>query len=85
VIHFLEITKATFNNYMKAEIFQRGLHYNKQGNKYIFIPEAIIKLKKSGVKGRHKQSPEDEATLEAVNAKLGIITECRHVVQKDLP
>lgn len=78
VIHFLEITKTTFNTYIKNEVLQEGLHYNKQGNKYIFIPEAIVNLKKSGVKGRHKQSAEDEATLEAVNAKLGIIQKCRH-------
>ncbi len=78
VIHFMEITKATFNTYMKDEVFQEHLHYKKQKNKCIFIPEAIIKLKKSGVKGRHKQSSEDEATLEAIKAKLGIIQECRH-------
>lgn len=80
VIHFLEITKATFNSYIKSKTLQESLHYNKQGNKRLFIPEAIVKLKKSGVKGQHKQSAEDEATLEAVNAKLGIIQECRHAV-----
>jgi hypothetical protein len=84
VIHFLEITKATFNSYMKDEVLQESLHYNKQGNKRIFIPEAIVKLKKSGVKGRHKQSTEDEATLEAINAKLGIMPTCRHTVQQGL-
>ena len=80
VMHFLEITRETFNNYVKSEIFVQGKHYIKKGNKRIFLPEAIIKLKKSGVKGRHKKSHEDTAKLEAVNANLGIIPECRHAV-----
>ena len=80
VIHFLEITRETFNSYVKSEVFIQGEHYIKKGNKRIFIPEAIVKLKKSGVKGRHKKSHEDTAKLEAVNAKFGIISECRHAV-----
>ncbi len=84
VIHFLEITKTTFNSYIKSKVLKEGLHYSKQGNKRIFIPEVIVKLKKSGIKGRHKQFIEDEATLEAINAKLGIMPTCRHAVQKGL-
>ena len=64
----------------KCGIFCKKGGIYKKGNKRIFIPEAIIKLKKSGVKGRHKKSHEDTAKLEAVNAKLGIILECRHAV-----
>ena len=80
VIHFLEITKATLNTYIKNEVLEENIHYAKQDGKRIFIPDAIVKLKKSGVKGRHKQTLKDEAELEAVNAKLGIIPECRHAV-----
>ncbi len=80
VIHFLEITKNTFNSYMKDEVLQENIHYVKHENKRVFIPDEIVKLKKSGVKGRHKSSQEDRATIDTVNAKLGIISECRHVV-----
>ncbi len=79
VIHFLEITKNTFNSYMKDEVFQENLHYTKDGNQRIFVPDEIVKLKKNGVKGRHKSSQKDKATIDTVNAKLGIISECRHV------
>lgn len=74
------ITKNTFNTYIKNETLQEGVHYDKDGNKKVFIPDAIVKLKKVGVKGKRKTSEEDQATLEAVNAKLGIISECRHVL-----
>lgn len=33
VIHFLEITKNTFNNYLKNDIFKEGKHYIKKGKK----------------------------------------------------
>ena len=80
VIHFLEITKNTFNTYIKDEVLQENIHYIKDGSKRIFNPDEIVKLKKSGVKGRHKISLKDMATIDTVNAKLGIITECRHAV-----
>jgi len=80
VIHFLEITKNTFNSYLKDEVLQENIHYIKEGNKLVYIPDEIVKLKKSGVKGRRKNSHKDKAAIDTVNAKLGIIPECRHVV-----
>ena len=80
VIHFLEITKNTFNTYIKNGVLQENIHYTKEGNKRVFIPDEIVKLKKSGVKGRHKSSQQDQSTIDTVNAKLGIISECRHAV-----
>lgn len=83
VIHFLEITKETLNSYLKKEILKQGVHYvedRKNHNRRVYIPDAIVKLKKIGVKGKHKISKKEEAILEAVNTKLGIISECRHVV-----
>jgi len=80
VVHFLEITKETLNNYIKKDILEEGVHYVKQQNKRVYLPDAIVKLKKVGVKGKRIVSKADEATLEAVNAKLGIITECRHAI-----
>ena len=42
VIHFLEITKNTFNNYINNGVFVEGIHYTKINNKNIFIPTEII-------------------------------------------
>jgi len=80
VIHFLEITKETLNTYIKKDILEEGVHYVKRQNRRVYLPDAIVKLKKVGVKGKRRTSKEDEARLEAVNAKLGIISECRHAV-----
>lgn len=78
VIHFLEITKNTFNTYMSNGVFIEGCHYIKDGNKRIFIPNEIIKLKKSGIKGKRKTSKK-QSKLDVVNRKLGIIPEYRSV------
>ena len=72
VIHFLEITKNTFNNYMNNGIFIEGKHFIKDGGNKVFIPDAIIELKKSGIKGKRKTSSKQD-TLDAVNQQLGII------------
>ena len=72
VIHFLEITKNTFNNYMNSGIFIEGKHFIKEGKTKVFIPDAIITLKKSGIKGKRKTSSKQD-TLDAVNQQLGII------------
>lgn len=72
VMHFLEITKNTFNNYIKNGTFIEGEHYIKEGPTKVFIPDAIIALKKSGVKGKRKTSNKQD-TLDAVNRQLGII------------
>ena len=79
VIHFLEITKSTFNKYISEGIFIEGLHFVKAGKKRVFIPEAIIKLKQSGVKGRRKASSKQDK-LDAINQHLGIIPEYRSAV-----
>ena len=79
VIHFLEITKNTFNKYVKDGVFVEGIHFIKENRKRIFIPEEIIKLKKSGIKGRRKSSNKQDK-LEAVNLQLGIMPECRSAV-----
>ena len=72
VIHFLEITKNTFNNYINNGVFIEGIHYIKENNKRVFIPTEIIKLKKIGVKGkRHSKTKQD--TLDFLNKKLGIM------------
>lgn len=73
VIHFLEITKNTFNNYLKNDIFKEGKHYIKKGKKKVFISHEIIKLKKIGVKGKHKATTQQD-TLDFLNKKLGIMT-----------
>jgi len=72
VIHFLEITKNTFNNYMNSGIFIEGKHFIKEGKTKVFIPDAIIELKRSGVKGKRKTSSKQD-TLDAVNQQLGIM------------
>ena len=41
VIHFLEITKNTFNNYIKDNIFKEGKHYIKRGNRRVFISHVL--------------------------------------------
>lgn len=73
VIHFLEIIKNTFNNYMKNDIFIEGKHFIKQGKRKVYIPQEIIKLKKVGIKGKHKGSTQQD-TLDFLNQKMGIIS-----------
>ena len=72
IIHFLEITKNTFNNYMNSGVFIEGKHFIKDGNTKVFIPDAIIELKKIGIKGKRKTFSKQD-TLDAVNQQLGII------------
>lgn len=72
VIHFLEITKNTFNNYMENGVFVEGVHYIKEGKTKVFVPREIIKLKKTGVKGKRKNTTQQD-TLDFLNKKLGII------------
>ena len=79
VIHFLEITKNTFNTYMKNGVFVEGKHFIKEGRTKVFVPDAIIELKKSGIKGKRKTSKKQDK-LDAVNLKLGIMPMCRSAV-----
>lgn len=77
VVHFLEITKNTFNTYLSDGVFIEGVHFVKNGKTRVFVPEEIIKLKKSGVKGKRKMfSKQDE--IDTINQHLGIISTCRH-------
>lgn len=85
VIHFLEITKNTFNTYIRDGYIVEGYHFIKKGNKRAYIPDQIVKLKKSGIKGKRKVSKKEvelslsKEKLEAVNRKLGIMPEYRSV------
>ena len=79
VIHFLEITKNTFNTYLREKVLKEGIHYTKDERKKIFVPEEIVKLKESGIKGRRKSSNKQDK-LEAVNLQLGIMPGCRSAV-----
>ncbi len=72
VIHFLEITKNTFNTYLKNGTVFEGKHFIKEGKNKVFIPDAIVELKKSGIKGKRKTSSKQDK-LDAVNKQLGII------------
>lgn len=72
VIHFLEITKNTFNNYIKKLVFVEGIHFVVEGGDRRFIPDEIIKLKAGGVKGKRKVSNKQNQ-LDAINLRLGII------------
>jgi len=73
VIHFLEITKNTFNTYVSDNIFVEGIHYTKINSKKVFIPSEIIKLKKFGIKGKRKNKKTNQDKIEFLNNKLGIM------------
>lgn len=71
VIHFLEITKNTFNKYINDNIFEDGIHYYKEKEEKIFCSDEIIKFKQSGQVGR-KRNDTDKNTLEGVKQRLDI-------------
>ena len=79
VIHFLEITKNTFNKYMKDGVFVEGYHYYIQDRKKVFVPDAIIELKNSGVKGKRKVDTKQDK-VNSIKAQLGMISMCRSAV-----
>ncbi|MFT7005130.1 MAG: hypothetical protein ACJAWW_002499 [Sulfurimonas sp.] len=81
VIHFLEITKNTFNNYVRDGVFVEGTHFVKVARTRIFIPDEIIKLKKIGIKGKRKSSNKQDK-LDAVSLQLGIIPMCRSAIKR---
>lgn len=72
VIHFLEITKTTFNTYIREEVLENGLHYVMNKNKKVFIPQAIKDFKKSGQVGRKRNDSKIE-TLDTINKNLSTI------------
>lgn len=51
VLIFLDITEPTLNHYINEGVLEENVHYEKiNKNKLSFIPEAIIALKKLGIK-----------------------------------
>ena len=72
VIHFLEITRNTFNTYLNNNTFIEGSHYIKEGNKRIFLSTEIINLKKLGVKGKRNKSAKQNS-MEIAKASLCIM------------
>ena len=75
VMHFLNITKNTYNTYLNNGIFIEGIHYSIEGEKRVFNSEAVIKLKKGGVKGKHRTrvTSNNQNKIDAINRQLGII------------
>jgi len=71
VIHFLEITKETLNNYYERGYLLEGVHFTIVNNKKIFIPESIVNLKQMGIKGKRTQSTKQEQ-VNSIKEKLGI-------------
>lgn len=76
VIHFLEITKTTFNTYIKNNIFEEGVHYYNEKNCKVFFADEIIKFKQSGQVGR-KRKDTNKDNLEGVKQRLGIFNGSR--------
>lgn len=72
VIHFLEITKTTFNTYIKNNIFEEGVHYYNEKNSKVFFADEIKKFKQSGQVGR-KRKDTNKDTLEGVKQRLDIL------------
>ncbi|MEN4052922.1 hypothetical protein [Sulfurimonas sp. NWX79] len=75
VIHFLNITKNTYNAYLNNGVLIEGIHYIVEGEKRVFNSEAVIKLKKGGVKGKHRTraTSNNQNKIDAINRQLGII------------
>lgn len=76
VIHFLEITKTTFNTYIKNNIFEEGIHYYNEKNCKVFFADEIIKFKQSGQVGR-KRKDTNKDTLEGLKQRLDIFNGSR--------
>ena len=71
VIHFLEITKETYNSYLDRGIFAKNIHFIYDGKKKVFNPDMIIELKKQGIKGKRAIS-DKQVEVESIKTKLGI-------------
>ena len=76
VIHFLEITRNTFNTYINNNTFIEGSHYIKEGKKRVFLSSEIVKLKKLGIKGKRNKSIK-QISIEIAKEKLGIMSSSR--------
>lgn len=73
VIHFLEITKDTFNNYLSKGHIVEGKHFTFEGKRRVFIAEAVIQLKKSGVKGKRSILSKEKVEINSLKNKLGLV------------
>lgn len=73
VIHFLEITKDTFNNYLARELIVEGKHFTFEGKRRVFIPEAVIHLKKCGIKGKRSTVSKQNLEINSLKNKLGLV------------
>lgn len=72
VIHFLAITKNTYNKYIKENILQEGIHYFKNDKQLTFDVNEIIKFKSSGQVGR-KRNDKKKDNLESLNGIFNIM------------
>jgi len=71
VMHFLQISRTTFNTYMNNGVFEEGIHYYYDDDKSIvFIPDEIIKLRASGMQRRVAKSKREK--VNDVLAGMGI-------------
>lgn len=52
VINFLDISSATYYNYINQDIIKENIHFYKKDGKIIFIEDAIIDLRNNISKGR---------------------------------
>lgn len=72
VMHFLEITRETYNGYLNKNTLIEGVHYIKQGKRKVFIPSEIIELKKLGIKGKRIQNTRQDQ-VNSIKEKLGLV------------
>jgi hypothetical protein len=57
VQHFLQITRQTMDKYIDENTIQNGVHYYLDAKEnMVFIPDAIIELKQSGVKYKREST-----------------------------
>jgi hypothetical protein len=71
VMSLIGVSKETINSYYERAILVENIHFIFEGKKRVFFPEAIIKLKKEGIKGKRTQSRKQEQ-VNSLKEKLGI-------------
>jgi len=71
VMHFLGVTRQTFEKYLKEQIVEENKHYYLDDkNSMVFIPDAVIELKMQGV--RYKRDTKAPASIDILNSmKIG--------------
>lgn len=71
VQHFLKITRPTMDKYLKENTLELGVHYYLDASEnMVFIPDAIIELKQSGVKYKREST---QPLANQVIANIGVI------------